>query len=214
MKRHIALLTLLAGCLAAASAGAQTVYTYTSPNYTSASGDFTTAMHLSGSFTSATALPANLNNAPVGPGTSYPITWSFNDGVRTFTEANSARVFGALSDVYVSTDAAGTLTSAQFYLMSPGPTHTVGQTVHIMLAGSATTSAQDNMICNAVTGGQCTGLANSPTMGYASPGASVIGTWTQRDITPAAAVPALGWPAMGLLAGLMAVSLGVRRKLG
>ena len=44
MKRHIALPALLACCLAAASAGAQTVYTYTSPNYTSASGDFTTAM--------------------------------------------------------------------------------------------------------------------------------------------------------------------------
>lgn len=213
MKRHIALLTLLAGCLAAASAGAQTVYTYTSPNYTSASGDFTTAMHLSGSFTSATALPANLNNAPVGPGTAYPVTWSFNDGVRTFTEANSARVFGQTSDIYVSTDAAGTLTSAQFYLMSPGPTHSVWQTIHLMLAGSATTFAHDYLSCSAVAAGQCIGTTSTEASGYASPGASGVGTWTQRNVAPAA-VPALGWPAMALLAGLLAVSLGVRRKLG
>ena len=213
MKRHIALLTLLAGCLAAASAGAQTVYTYTSPNYTSASGDFTTAMQLSGSFTSAAPLPANLNHAPVGPGTAYPVTWSFNDGVRNFTDANSARVFGALSDVYVSTDATGTLTSAQFYLMSPGPTHTVGQTIHLMLAGSATTFARDYLSCSAVAAGQCIGTTSTEASGYASPGASVVGTWTQRNVAPAA-VPALGWPAMALLAGLLAVSLGVRRKLG
>ncbi|WP_157667517.1 hypothetical protein [Comamonas serinivorans] len=213
MKR-LTTLALLAGCITT-GAWAQAVYTYTSPAYTSATGDFTTAMQLTGSITSATALPPNLNEEPVGPGTSYPVTWSFSDGVRTFNNSNSANVFGAPGDFWVSTDASGTLTAAQVYLMSPGPAHTVNQPIHLMLAGSLTTWVRDNMVCTTVIGSQCTGTGVTPTTGYATPGDSVVGTWSQT-ITPVTAapkaVPTLAWPALALLTTLVAGAAGYRRK--
>lgn len=200
---------MLALCACASGAWAQAVYSYVSPNYTTVVAPFTTAMQLTGTITSPTPFPPNLNQQPVGPGTPYPVTWSFSDGLNTYTDANSARVFGGSLDFWVTTDAAGVLTNAQVHLMSPGPVHSVNLPVRIMLAGG-TASSTAGLVCSAVTVAQCTATeAAAGGLVFASvPGP---GTWTQRSTAPVA-VPGLGWPAMGVLALMLTGTLLRRRS--
>ncbi|MFV0679540.1 hypothetical protein [Ottowia sp.] len=157
-----------------------------------------------------------MTNEPVGPGTAYPLTWSFSDGIHTFDHTNSAQVFGNPADFYVTTDAAGTLISAQVYLMSPSPPHSVGQTVHMMLAGDTTTFAYNAATCSAVTGTQCTGTSGVPATGYGSPGAGVVGIWTQSTTaapgTAVAAVPTLGGASLAFLVAMVVAGTLVFRR--
>lgn len=74
---------------------ADTQYTYVGVNYNDAHAPYTTAMSLSGSMVLPATLPASQTDIVIGPGTSYPISsWSFSDGVNTYTQANAQILAG------------------------------------------------------------------------------------------------------------------------
>ena len=73
-----------------------TTYTFVGSTYTTAFSPYTTAMSVTGTFDTASPLPANMNNLDIGPNGSGLVTaWSFSDGVNTFTQANSTPPFPA-----------------------------------------------------------------------------------------------------------------------
>ena len=78
-------------------------YTYTGNPFTQVSGVYTTSDFLSGSFTTATPLPANLSNATISP---MITTFAFSDGVFTWSPANSY-----VNTAIFSTDSSGKVTS-------------------------------------------------------------------------------------------------------
>src|SRR5258707_6041467 len=78
---------------------ADTQYTYVGVNYNDAHAPYTTAMSLSGSMVLPATLPASQTDIVIGPGTSYPISsWSFSDGVNTYTQANAQILAGISID--------------------------------------------------------------------------------------------------------------------
>ncbi|MBN9323261.1 MAG: hypothetical protein J0H24_14890, partial [Delftia acidovorans] len=94
---------------------ADTQYTYVGVNYNDAHAPYTTAMSLSGSMVLPATLPASQTDIVIGPGTSYPISsWSFSDGVNTYTQANAQILAGiSIGDpprFKVSTDGSGNIT--------------------------------------------------------------------------------------------------------
>ena len=62
-------------------------YTYTGNDYTFAQPPYTTSMNVTGSFTLANPLPANL---PVGDITALTTSWQFNDGVTIWSSSDVA----------------------------------------------------------------------------------------------------------------------------
>lgn len=85
---------------ASLTAQADTVYTYTGLDFISANGPFTTADSVKGSFTLANPLVGNLSNVNV-----VPLSFSFNDGVETFSSGTSVGYFPG-----ISTNANGVIT--------------------------------------------------------------------------------------------------------
>src|SRR5256885_10142085 len=70
----------------------------------------------------------------IGPGTSYPISsWSFSDGVNTYTQANAQILAGiSIGDpprFKVSTDGSGNITAWNLAMVSPAAPHVPGQPV-------------------------------------------------------------------------------------
>ncbi len=118
---------LVAWGMLLSSATKAATYTYTAPNYTTITGSgvspYTTAMHIAGSFTVASALPANLPVTEIGQAGSNIIqSFSFSDGISTYTQANS---YSAVAQV--ATDASGNITQYSFQFDSPVNTAAVGQ---------------------------------------------------------------------------------------
>jgi len=73
---------------------ASTIYRYQGENYEQPQGIFDTTMRLTGTVEFATPLPSSLF------GEVFPISFSFNDGVNTFTEDNlTSSRFGFATDV-------------------------------------------------------------------------------------------------------------------
>jgi hypothetical protein len=111
----------LALILAAAQAWA-TTYTLSNATYTSRFGVYSATTGATGSFTTAAPLPAGLNLAPIASGTGglgYVTSWSFSDGLHTFTEANSGPLSNEGLFFSVSTDGVGAITEIHIYLTSP-----------------------------------------------------------------------------------------------
>jgi hypothetical protein len=123
--RSIYALSLLGCLLLCGTAAAQPVtYQYVGSHYLNPTGVFTTSMSINGSFTTANPLPPN-TSADIGPaGDGRAIAWSFNDGVSTFTQANSAELYGNAGNFYIATDANGNVSSYNIGLASPLPPHT------------------------------------------------------------------------------------------
>ncbi len=87
-------------CLSSLAAKADVTYDYTGQDFTFVLGSYTTSDSVTGSFTVASALAANLSQATI-----VPISFSFSDGVHTITSANDFNPgFG------VSTNSVGDLT--------------------------------------------------------------------------------------------------------
>jgi hypothetical protein len=111
---------------------------------------FTSSMQITGTFVVPTPLAANLNMADIS---SQITSYTFTDGVHTFTQANSA--FNAPlnngSGFLVSTDASGNVTYAQFLVMTPVPPHGVGGLLNYIAIGDGA-GGYDQMTCVAVQG--------------------------------------------------------------
>lgn len=118
MRRPLscALWVLTALLAVTSAANATSIYSYTGSNYTSINdlgppGVYTTSMSISGSFTTATALAANLTDVNVFSGVT---AFSFMDGRLTYTEAGPFHVPSIL--FRVSTDAAGAIIAWRFQI--------------------------------------------------------------------------------------------------
>lgn len=191
-------------------------YTFTAPNYDTgypghaAPGTpYTTAMHASGTFTTAAPLPANMPPTAIGPGGSDLVTsWSFNDGVRTYTHTNSALTYGSPVSFQVSTDAAGQIASYQIQLIAPQPPHSAGDVVAQLNLTNAQALATGNGVCTTVSAGVCSHTDQSVATEHARYAGA--GTWT-RALDPAA-VPALAPAALALLAALMGGGVALRQR--
>lgn len=83
MKNLILSLTVLASMIGS-HANAET-YIYTGKNFTSANGDYTTNMQVTGSITTSSPIPPNSINFDIG---TIATSWSFFDGVQTISDAD------------------------------------------------------------------------------------------------------------------------------
>jgi len=122
------------------TARAMTTYTLAGGDYDPASrtGIYASATGITGSFTTKSPLPANLSNAPIANtpgGLGLVKNWSFNDGVFTYTKANSAIYQGKGIYFQVSTDAGGAVTSFRIVLEMPFPGAAVGQAAEFLYLG-------------------------------------------------------------------------------
>lgn len=202
---------------------AATTYTLVTPNYTSSylgsapSSPYTTAMHVTGSFTTAAPLPPNMSATAIAANGSNLVTaWSFNDGVINFTNANSALYGNYPTSFEISTDASGQIATYSIQLVSPAPPHSMDQTVATLVLNGSMTLTVGDAKCTLVNADN---LCNNVNQAVATQSARYngAGTWTMAADPPAAsvaAVPALGPAGLGLLAAMLgglAVRLGRRR---
>jgi hypothetical protein len=190
--------------LAAGNANASAVYTYTGNNYTDLfddpvpSGNYTAAMGVSGSFTLASPLAANLVWLSTESFiTSDVVSFSFFDGRNTLTNLNTS-----FSQFEVSTDATGAIVEWSITLDSPHGTTDGDQFFEIVTQGPA---AGENDFGST---GQCVASLD-PTCGvfYADTAHTYDnpGIWSAATIESATPLPAAlplfatGLGAFGLL---------------
>jgi hypothetical protein len=126
------------------------------PGTGTVSGTFSDSMSLSGSFTLDSPLAPNLNRYDfTGMVTSY----SFNNGVDTFTSRNSVFYPGEIS---VNTDDSGEITDIEVNIISPPPPHSSNPATVIDFMGFdweggalGDVDGADNANCTDVVGGLC-----------------------------------------------------------
>jgi len=191
MKKLIAAL-LIAG--AAVTAGAQTtVYTVAGATYTTTAGGYASASGITGKFTTAAPLAANLTNAAVASGTggSNAVTsFSFNDGVYTYTQANSSVSGGDGSYFSVSTDGTGAITSFNIQLTQPVPGVVSSQANFMSL--TPTTVVAGYGTCNGVANNSCTSWTSFAANSASNNAATVSFTKASIPSTPAAPTAVAG----------------------
>ncbi len=203
-----------------------TTYTYTGPTYTAGvftgtgTPAYTPSMQLSGSITTASPLPANLSLTDIGPAGSNLIqSWSFNDGLYTYTPATSSMY---QSSFVVSTDNNSNIIQFIFEFFSPGPPNTIGQLVNVFKAelsgGNAFTTATSQATCDGLdptNNNACVGINGTPASQMLLQGVGTFATGAAPPppppppppTTPVAA-PALSDAALiGLIAFLLAGGL-------
>jgi hypothetical protein len=124
-------------------------------------------MSVTGSFDTASPLPANMPATDIGPNGSNLVTaWSFNDGINTFTNANSV-VLPQLGTFQIGTDSSGNITSFFIELEQPLPPHTVGQllsTLDVVNIGFNQSQGTVGSSCLTLSGSVCATLA--PATGF------------------------------------------------
>ncbi|PWT87387.1 MAG: hypothetical protein C5B56_10570 [Proteobacteria bacterium] len=121
MNRLSVLLAATLALILAHQAGA-TTYTLSNATYTKVSGVYSGATGVTGSFTTAVPLPAGLTLASIASGAGglgYVTSWSFSDGVNTYTDLNSGPLSNNGAFFSVSTDGAGAITDMRISLVSP-----------------------------------------------------------------------------------------------
>ena len=119
---------------------AKTIYGLVGGDYDPATrtGVYASATGITGSFTTTSRLPPNLTNAPIAGmpgGLGLVKAWSFNDGVFTYTKANSAIYQDKGIYFQVSTDAAGAVTNFRIVLTIPAVGAAVGQAAEFLYLG-------------------------------------------------------------------------------
>jgi len=156
-----------------------TTYTLTGATYDPASrfGLYASATGITGSFTTASPLPANLVDAPIASGTGglgFVTGWSFNDGVFTYTNANSdlwQDGVAAAHSFSVSTNSAGSITSFFIVLTIPGSGAVLGQPTEFLFLGfeGPGTSGVVRSTCIVLApDGSCQGYVGAATDGASS----------------------------------------------
>jgi hypothetical protein len=143
-----------------ANLASSTTYTYSGPMFAVASGVYTTSMRITGSFTTAAALPSNMPLTNIGPngGSDLVLSWSFFDGVNTYSNANSVLIYEQPGFFAVSTDASGGILSFSIGLMFPVPPNTAGQPMNAIVFNPVVTEATTANPCTIVTAGICTSI--------------------------------------------------------
>lgn len=151
MTRIVAGFALFAITLWSTPAAAAT-YQLTASPFTSSMLPFTTSMQVTGTFVTSAPVGANLTMQDIsGLITSY----SFTDGVHTFTQSNSA--FNSPLNgggFLVTTDPSGNITYVQFVVMSPVPPHSVGGKLNYIAVGDGV-GGYDGMDCVVVQATVC-----------------------------------------------------------
>ena len=196
MARIVAGIAMTVVTLWAAPAAAAT-YQLTASPFTSlvppSPNPFTTSMQVTGAFVTSAPVSANLTMQDIsGLITSY----SFSDGVHTFTQSNSA--FNSPLNgggFLVTTDAAGSITYVQFLVMSPAPPHTVGGKLNYLAVGDGV-GAYDNLDCVVVQATVCSQVAFGATAARAF-------TAQYAVVTLVPAAPAMPVVAFIALAGIV-----------
>lgn len=162
-----------------------TTYVYTGQNYNFVSGPYTTAMSITGSFTTASPLPANMPITDIGPNGSNLVTaWSFNDGVNTYTQANSV-VLPQLGTFRIGTDASGSIVSFYIQMEQPLPPHSVGQLLSVLDVVNIGFNQSQGIVgapCLTLSGNVCATLGN---------GAGFGDSTSSGSFAPAVAVPTI-----------------------
>ena len=149
-----------------------TTYTLSGATYSSVTSLYAGATGVTGSFTTASPLPPNLADAPIAGGTGglgFVTSWSFNDGVFTYTDANSTPwtdVNDIAGSFAVSTDSAGNITDFFIVLTTPSSGVVVGQLTQWLFlgfSGPGTVTALTAICRDLVApGGPCQGYLTTP----------------------------------------------------
>lgn len=166
-------------------------YTYTGVPYTTVTGGYTTAMRITGSFDTASPLPANMPMTPIGPnGLNLAITWSFNDGVNSLNSASSVEANGDANSFAVATDASGQIIDYSIGLMTPYPPNTVNQLLDGMYISPSLYQGITGANCNQVTNDVCTLLLiDTDNYGFGTTSGTWAGGSAPAPTPPAAATP-------------------------
>ena len=184
-------------------------YTYTGVLYTTAAGTYTTAMSITGSFDTASPLPANMASTEIGPSGSNLVTsWSFNDGVNTLDNTNSMELYAGAQYFTVATDATGQITLFQIGVMSPMAPHTVSQAMNAIYF-SDYQQAVSAAPCSTVVSDVCVSIPGAST-NYGE--SSTSGTWAAVPSEPVAPVPTTSQWALILLSMLIGLMVFANRK--
>jgi hypothetical protein len=151
-----------------ASPAAAATYNYTSPLFTvvvdhttcvvGTCSPYTTAMQVTGSFTTAAPLPPSVSNHNVARAVS---AFTFADGVNTIA---SSDVDARLSSLAVSTDATGAVTSVSLRVqrwITGGPGHAAGDGFDAIAINGDTVSVDDNLECATVSTSPTSGAADA-----------------------------------------------------
>jgi len=199
-----------------------TTYSFTGANYdtftnhtTNAAGsvaDFTSSMRVSGSFTTATPLAANLPGTNVA---SQITAYSFTDGLTTYASTDVNTYGGTFT---VATDATGAVTLALINVgqWQAGPHTTSGRINRFSILATGMTLAYNNNPCAAApTTATCTnGVATDSNSSTAqSPATANAWTTTPDAVTT---VPTLSEWGMIILSSLLALGtlVTMRRRQG
>jgi hypothetical protein len=191
-------------------------YLYTGPLYTSTGGIYNTSMRITGQFTTAAPLAPNLPSlTEIGPlGLNLVTSWSFTDGVTTFTNANSIPYYNAGNgDFRIATDAGGNITTFWVGLQKPLPPNVAGTTLmdaFNIRSSPALYSATHQSLCTALTSGACTGFAD-PGTNFGS--AATVGSFVYlADSQPVPTLSSAGLIAMLGVFTLVSLVAFSRRK--
>ncbi len=189
-----------------------TTYMYTGPVYVTATGLYTTSMKIAGTFTTASPLPTNMALTNIGPngGSNLVTSWSFSDGVNSYTNANSVLIYEDPSDFAVATDASGGISAWNLGFMAPDPPNTVDEPMNGIFFTGAVTQATTAAPCSTVTAGVCESIPTG-TANYAT--ADTAGIWQTETAVKVTSVPTLSESALILLGiGMATLAVLVRRR--
>lgn len=198
------------------SSFALSVYEFSGPNYNVAQGSYTTNMKLSGSFTTNTPLPPDM---PLTSIADRVVSWSFSDGLNTYTPLNSVLLGDDPDYLQVETDSSGNVVSYIISFVSPKPQHALGSVVDGFFL--AKYFEYPNGLIEALNDGACDSLNNNtcltilPSTDY-EVSLNYDGVWTVRTPTPPPnPIPTLSEiSTILLIVMLLAVSLMYSVKLG
>lgn len=214
-SRLAAISVLTAAACFSSVASASTVYTYVGNNYNNVfipGSIYDLSMSIQGSLVLDSPLAPDLNNALI-----VPTSFSFSDGVNTFTEITSPHTTSGstnASNFQFTTDSAGEITgwAIGLEIKFPSPT-TVGDMRYTLNTRYLPASNLDDESANAIT---C--LALDIATGSCSSQSSVNlirtlgdhGSWSSATSVPAIPLPAAIWLFGTALIGLN--GLGKRKK--
>lgn len=196
-------------------AGAAT-YTFTTDPYTTyvpPSGNaFDPGTFTSGSIVTSAPVPPNLNFGDI---TSLITSYSFSDGLHSYTPANSVihPTFGIGGGFKVNTDAQGNITDAFVLIMATVPSNAVDSPVNYFAFGDGY-HAYHNMNCLALADGLCNQVEFVIDVSSRVVSNNLTVTSDQVNVGSPSAIPAIPqWGLISLIGLMIVVGFGVIRQV-